>query len=783
MQARRLAAVTTAIAGIAAAALSSPAVARADDSGTQVRPGPAILYQQPATAPQLTNTDPWEARPLLVSGAHAYVDGEFLYQDFLYDDSGANGRFNDPNDKRPQNDLFSLRTGTYSYPSDPRYAGNAADLVELRLRPADGSTLFRITLTELKDPSVVAATIGIGTPSSAAKPFPYGANVSGPADHFLSVHGGSADFDGAAVPATIDQKRAQITLSVPHALWDPGSSVVRLTAGVGLWNAASNSYLLPQQASSATTPGGAGVLTTPAAFFNVAFRESETQASVFRFMQPQQSPTQCMWRDCLQAAALASNDISSLHEDVSFAKLDSEVTDRSGVPVRGTLDRIMSSHFDFGDDVTYANSNSQVNPADYDGEYQGQLQPYNLYVPTTWQPGTALPLTLLLHSLSANYNQYMATNNQTEFGERDAGTLVATDESRGPDGWYYDSAEADVFEMWADVAHHYQLDTTRTTLTGYSMGGYATYKLGTQFPDLFSRAFVTVGPPADGIWTGPPGVVPATGGDQTNTYFMLDSLRNLPILIWHGTNDELVPAEGPQLVAQQLDNLNYRYEKDTFPGYDHFAFAEADNYTFPTQFLDDATTPVNPPHVTYVVNPTMDFEDVGVVADHAYWLSGLTVRDPSQTRGKVDVRSEGFCTGDAPASATQFGAGVAATPYTRQYKTWGDAPGAPCADTLDVNASNVSSIVVDVQRARVDCNVKINLQSDGPVTITLVGGGTSPCAGTVVPASATRAASVTNLAALPNTSGAGSGAGGAAGVLAGFGLLAMRVRRRGSRRR
>ncbi|HXA29847.1 MAG TPA: prolyl oligopeptidase family serine peptidase [Candidatus Angelobacter sp.] len=783
MHARRLVAVAATVVGVVGTVAAAAPVAQAQDDAGHWRPGPPILYQEPATAPQLTNAGPWQAQPLRVSGAHAYVEGEFLYQDFLYDDGGANGNLPDPNDKRPTNDTFSARTGTYSYPSDPRYLGNAADLVELRVKPLDGATAFRITLTELSNPSLVAATIGIGTPSSASKAFPYGANVNGPADHFLSFRGGAADFDGTPVPVTIDSNRAQIDLRVPTSLWNPGTSTVRLTAGVGLWDAANGRYLLPQTQSSATSPGGSGTLSTPAAFFNVAFREGETLASTAHPTSPSVKPTNCMWRDCLQAQALASNDISSLHDDVDFAKLDSETTDRSGVPTTGSIDRILSSHFDFGGGVTYAKANSQVDPTGYKGEYQGRLQPYNLYVPASYAQNKPLPLTLLLHSLGANFNQYMMSNNQTEFGLRDGGSIVATSESRGPDGWYYDSAEADVFEMWNDVAHHYQLDSTRTALTGYSMGGYATYKLGTQFPDLFARAFVTVGPPADGIWTGPPGVVPATGGDQTNTYFMLDSLRNLPILIWHGTNDELVPADGPQLVARQLDNLNYRYEIDTFPGFDHFAFAVVDNYTWPTAFLDNHTVVANPPHITYVVNPTMDFSGVGVVADKAYWLSGLTVRDPSKVRGNLDVRSEAFCTGDAPASATQFGADVAATPYTREYKTWGDAPAAPCADTLDITATNVSRVVVDAQRARVDCNVKVNLTSDGPVDVRIVNGDQA-CGGAPLEADALGGATLSGVDAaatganLPNTAAA-SGAAGAAGVAA----LALGVAIRSARRR
>jgi predicted esterase len=733
MRARWLAAAAASIATLAALP-GAPASAQTAVP-TSWSPGPDVLREAPATAPQLTNVAPWTAAPLLVSGAHAYASGEFLYQDFLYDDSGANGTVRDPNDKRATSDSFSLRTGTYSYPTGAGYLGNAADLVELRVRPLTDATAFRITLTELQHPSLVAATIGIGTPTSASRAYPFGAGVSGPADHFLTVHGVSgggmsAAFDSTPVTASVDTARAQIDLRVPHTVWDPGTSVVRLSAGVGLWDSSANAYLLPGLAADATHPGGAGLLSSPPGFFNVAFREAETPASTSHPNSPN-GPTSCMWRDCAQAAALAAGSIAAFHDDVDFAKLAAGVDDFSGVPTTGSLDRILAAHSGAGLGVSYAGSAPQVDPTGYQGEYQGNLQPYNVYVPAGLPPG-AHPLTLLLHSLSANYNQYFGSNNQTEFGN-DNQSIVATSESRSPDGWYYDAAEADVFEMWADLEQHYALDPQRTNITGYSMGGYAAYRFGTRWPDLFAKAFATVGPPADGIWLGPP--LPSTAGngipgDPTNTYYMLDSLRWVPILIWHGTNDELVPAEGPQIQARRLDDLHYRYEIDTFPGYDHFAFAFFDNYTAPTAFLHGSQLVSDPPHVTYVVNPTMDFARQGEVADHAYWLGGLTVRDSSASpRGTIDVRSEDFhvtptaCAADAPASATQFGTGMAATPYTREFRTWGASPTAACADTLDVTATNVGRVVVDVSGAQVDCAAKVNLSSDGPIEVDLVSNG------------------------------------------------------------
>src|SRR3977135_4980 len=60
-------------------------------SGTAPRPGPPLLYESLANAPQLENAahSVSHAKPILVSGASAYRTGEFLYQGFIYDDHGA----------------------------------------------------------------------------------------------------------------------------------------------------------------------------------------------------------------------------------------------------------------------------------------------------------------------------------------------------------------------------------------------------------------------------------------------------------------------------------------------------------------------------------------------------------------------------------------------------------------------------------------------------------------------------------------------------------------------
>jgi hypothetical protein len=699
-------------------------------AGPGPRPGPPILYEAPATAPELTNAGVWHAKPILVSGSEAYRQGEFLYQDFLYDDDGAHELL-DPTDPRLSavGDLFSMTNGTYTYPTRAGYDENAADLVEFRAKPLASATAFRVTLNTLTDPALVAFSIAIGGSPGMTYPFPDGANVVAPASLFLTVHevngalaaqlvhaGSDTPVAGPAPSVSVDLARHQIQVEVPHTDWSPGGSTVRLAMGVGLWNAASNSYLLPQTLASATRPGGGGLASHPAGFFNVAFRTSEPEPSVTSSANAVIDAA--WWRDKDQGAALAAGNISAFHADVNFSALRRGVTDNSQVPKTGSFDMILPSHFSLGQGESFTHACGffgSANPASCQPEYLGNLQPYNIYVPPGAAPRGGYGLTLLLHSLSANYNQFMGSRNQSQFGQRPRPSIVITPESRGPDQFYAGLGGAEVFETWAVVAHMYRLDPAYTDIAGYSMGGFGTFRLAAQFPDLFSRAQPTVGEESDQA--------------------LLASLRNVPLLMWNNLADELV---GPELYLpdeQTLASDGDRFELDAyrpclsllcsplFP--DHLELAVNDEYAPAAAFLGTATVDRNPAHVTYVVDPGRDAANYGVVADHAYWISGLTVRGAAQ--GEIDARSHGFGTGDPKPSGISTGLGMLTggnmgpIQYLSFRQTWGAVPSAPRSDAIDITATDLATASIDVARARVDCRVTLNITSKSPLTVTLPG--------------------------------------------------------------
>jgi hypothetical protein len=715
--------------------------------GPAPRPGPPILYRAPAVAPQLTNAGVWHAKPTLVSGAEAYRSGEFLYQDWLYDDHGAR-ELSDPNNPMDasEGDLFSKPNGTYTYPTDSGYAGNAADLVEFRVKPLRRATAFRITLNTLKNPALIAFSIAIGGTPGQSHAFPDGANVRAPAALFLTVHPAAARLVAELVRAGSDQRvpgpaprvavdlgRRQIQVEVPHREWNPGRSTVRLAMGVGLWDASARRYLLPGVSADATSPGGAGTAAAPAAFFNVAFRPQEPLPKVTDGIDTVLDAA--WWRDRDQGTALAAGDISPFFADVSFAKLARRVHDDSQVPRSGPLDMILPSHFELGQGLDFSHTcglSGRPSAGSCTPEYLNRLQPFAIYVPPGPAPPTGWGMTLLLHSLSANYNQYSGSRNQSQFARRARPSIVITPEARGPDQFYEGLGAADVFEVWAMVAHMYRLDPSYSDITGYSMGGIGTFTLGEQFPDLFARAQPTV------------------GDSEKND--LVASLRNLPVLMWNNSADELV---GPELyvpTASALANLGYRYELDVyrpcvstlcsplFP--DHLELAINDQFAPAAAFLGSATADVDPAHVTYVEFTPRNVAKYGIVGDHAYWISGLAVRDPSAKsasgqigEGEIDALSHGFGLADPAPSAVRVGAGtltggnLGPLQYASFAKAWAAGPTSPKADTIDLTATNLATAVIAVRRARVDCSVKLNVRTDGPIAIKLSGCGRTVHAG------------------------------------------------------
>src|SRR5262249_6375388 len=156
---------------------------------------------------------------------------------------------------------------------------------------------------------------------------------------------------------------------------------------------------------------------------------------------------------------------------------------------------------------------------------------------------------------------------------------------------------------------------------------------------------------------------------------------------------------------------------------DHLAQAALNyNYPFAADFVGDATIDLDPPHVSFAYVPASDDTALGLIHDHAYWISEVTLRDatPSTTpaKGLIDVRSHGFGVPDPPSTPGVTAGAVPPFTYTENNRTWGAAPAEAIANLADVTLTNLGSARIDLARAALDPTKTLTLPttSDGDGT-------------------------------------------------------------------
>ena len=168
----------------------------ADRASLYGGPGPAsgtgaALREAGAPAPQLETQGPGAPRPILISGASAYRTASSSTRTTSTTIHGAATRAIRAR-PQPGDDAFSRANGTYTYPSDPAYAQNAADLVELRVKPLAARRRSGLTLNTAQGRRRGRATIAIG--DGRAADWPHGANVPPRPSWFLTVHGDDGEL-------------------------------------------------------------------------------------------------------------------------------------------------------------------------------------------------------------------------------------------------------------------------------------------------------------------------------------------------------------------------------------------------------------------------------------------------------------------------------------------------------------------------------------------------------------------------------------------------------------
>jgi polyhydroxybutyrate depolymerase len=161
---------------------------------------------------------------------------------------------------------------------------------------------------------------------------------------------------------------------------------------------------------------------------------------------------------------------------------------------------------------------------------EGIERGFRLHVPESYAPSAPAPLVLNFHGLGSNAVQQELYSGLT--GQSDeVGFILATPEGSGnPQRWYFvdfPGAEVDDFAFVRALIGHLSdtlcIDQSRIYATGMSNGGFMSAALACEMSDTFAA------------------VAPVAGV----TYLpSCDAKPPVPIVVFHGTNDAVVPFAG-----------------------------------------------------------------------------------------------------------------------------------------------------------------------------------------------------------------------------------------------
>ena len=691
---------------------------------------------QPATAAPAWHT--WVGTGTNVYRSAQYDQGEWIYSNGLMQAQGANSdglyrtdyfsAFGSAGDASTiSRDLYLALTydffgshrashnGDYQLPTDTtRWPAFTADLAEVRLAVDNGQLYIRWLWNSMPAPDTQIATITFATAGATPiSTWPLNAGVGSPWERAVTVWGTDAAVDTPASSQAIAATGGAVRVGdhvteaqLPLSALPPGPWVV--TGGSGLNDPASPGryWTVPAGPAGATHPGS-GFVTAPGSnVWDLLFARD----------------AQWTFDEKLQSSDLVSGNVSGDSANVDPAQMAAGVTALAPVQT-GDISRFFSSRLFTADGYTVSGNTSPIQPPagfvpplptdgfNVNWQYTGRMQPYYMHVPATYPTRTtASPLIVYLHGFTGLPDEPFYNPVGLVQAVDSGGYLLASALGRG-DYYYRGPGDIDVQEVIADVTAHYNVDPNRIYLMGHSMGGYGTDNVGIHHPDLFAA------------------LAPAEG---TDSIALNQNLLNLPWFVM--TADEDLDFMGA--------NANQLYGDLSAGGYDatllqyHMKIHEYSSIydTLPRLFAYFAshTRNPNPPVVSYSRLPGEDMPAIGLVYDHAYWLSGLLPADaakPSTTR----VESFGVAHADLDAANAVRtvdpnddehgpdgrGTGV----LKRTVPAYG--PTLAARNALAATTTNDSALTVDLARAglRLDCSLSIESNADGAVSIVLAGDG------------------------------------------------------------
>lgn len=190
----------------------------------------------------------------------------------------------------------------------------------------------------------------------------------------------------------------------------------------------------------------------------------------------------------------------------------------------------------------------------YKSPADGELVPFRVYVPSSYNPANPAPMVMGLHGAGGDENSFM--DRYQGLFKKNAerrGYIVVAANGRGPYGGYRGVSGQDPIDVINLVQEIYSIDKGRTYLMGHSMGGAGTITLGFDHAGRFAA------------------LAPIAGYGATT---QLEKAPDMPLFIGQGDADALVPVERARAFHEAARKLGMRHVKYVERQTDHIQIVE-----------------------------------------------------------------------------------------------------------------------------------------------------------------------------------------------------------------
>jgi hypothetical protein len=700
------------------------------------------------------------------SGTGRLGGGASFWTDWLYDDHGATAPSGAPVSPTALNSSLAPTQGVAEYPKGPA-KNNGADIFRAAVGLTAKASYWRVDWNTLAKNHVPIAEWTFDTDNKAktgTSAWPANAGVhSKGIDRALVVSSKHAELINTRTGKkrnvvkhggrlTVNHKVRSFIVRIPRRVL-PVSGRWRIRLASGLASHNGRSFVEPDYDSSLDL--AASTLKSLPNVFNVTFRSLKEEPPVYSdgttdaqealfaatiagtpvgsalgLDGPSRFITGNFWMEDHQADVLATGgDVSPFSRVIRWSKLAHHASTGEPHP-RGYSNRWYVSRLHLGQGAI-ANPTTAAT-GDLEPNYLSRVQSYAVYVPHHMSLHKKHPLTWVLHSLGVNLNQYGALDPKLLKQEcQHRHSICATTEGFGPDGWYFDQAEQDFWSVWHALATSYRLDARRTVISGYSMGGWASYKFGLEHPDLFSQAMPLEGPPDCGVRVleldGQQVEAPAGSGTTGHcsadgfTTPLLGNARWLPYDVTQGGLDELVPAPSNLQTTNDLSRLGYRYTLFFLPIDDHLVYATQDRFGGIVKALGKKVPKVrrNPAHIDYTWYPDLQSHKLRIGTTTAYWITHLAAT--TSAPGKLaSLTAHSSAIRDRSITVKHNGPTLVTTPLpaTETSLSWKRGHRPHARDHLGLHLKKVKAITVNAHRANLRCPA-VSVTSSHRVRLTL----------------------------------------------------------------